>query len=288
MTTANFRAREVGQPGRGAALWRGALLVLGMVVLAGCASGPNANPRDPLEPFNRGVHRFNNVVDTAVLKPVAATYRDVTPVRVRQGIGNFFGNLEDLWSFVNNALQFKGQAAIDSLKRVGFNTFVGWGGLFDVATEMDIEKHTKDFGHTLGYWGVAPGPYLVLPLLGPSTLRDTVALPVDLKGDIIANIPHVRSRNTATAVRAVDSRAALLKASTMLEEAALDQYSFTRDAFLQRRRSVIFDGNPPEDAAGETFPAPPALNQPAAAKFSRAQPETLIDSGLAGDEKVKP
>lgn len=288
MTTANFRAREVGQPGRGAALWRGALLVLGMVVLAGCASGPNANPRDPLEPFNRGVHRFNNVVDTAVLKPVAATYRDVTPVRVRQGIGNFFGNLEDLWSFVNNALQFKGQAAIDSLKRVGFNTFVGWGGLFDVATEMDIEKHTKDFGHTLGYWGVAPGPYLVLPLLGPSTLRDTVALPVDLKADLITNIPHVRTRNTATAVRAVDGRAALLKASTMLEEAALDPYSFTRDAFLQRRRSVIFDGNPPEDAAGETFPAPREVAPAPATPPADVLPPTSIDPGLAPDQKVKP
>lgn len=268
------------------AMWSATLLLL--FLLVGCASGPHANPRDPLEPFNRGVYQFNDALDTAVLKPVARAYRDVTPVRMRQGIGNFFGNLEDVWSFVNNALQFKGQAAIDSLKRVGFNTFVGWGGLFDVATEMDIEKHTKDFGHTLGYWGVAPGPYLVLPLLGPSTLRDTVALPVDLKGDIVANVTHVRTRNTATVVRAVDGRAALLKASTMLEEAALDPYSFTRDAFLQRRRSVIFDGNPPEDAAGETFPAPPPLNQPAAAKSSRAQPETLIDPGLAGDEKVKP
>ncbi len=231
------------------------LLCASVVVLCGCASGPNANPRDPLEPFNRGVYRFNEKVDAVVLKPVASAYREVTPVRVRQGVGNFFGNLGDVWSFVNNALQFKVQAAFDSLKRVGVNTFMGWGGIFDIATEMDIEKHTKDFGHTLGFWGVAPGPYLVLPLLGPSTLRDAVALQVDLKGDLVANVPHVPTRNTATVLRAVDERSDLLKAGTMLEEAALDPYSFRRDAFLQRRRSVIFDGNPPDEEMPESSSA---------------------------------
>lgn len=284
--TSRLHMRESGWRGATIVLWSAALLIMSLLV--GCATGPRANPSDPLEPFNRGVYQFNDALDTALFKPVASAYRDVTPVRMRQGIGNFFGNLEDVWSFVNNALQFKGQAAIDSLKRVGFNTFVGWGGLFDVATEMDIEKHTKDFGHTLGYWGVAPGPYLVLPLLGPSTLRDTVALPVDLKGDIVANVTHVRTRNTAAGVRAVDSRAALLKASTMLEEAALDPYSFTRDAYLQRRRSVIFDGNPPEDAAGETFPAPREATQAAGTTPAGALPAPLTDSGLAGDQKVKP
>lgn len=260
----------------GGALWTGVLLIF--LSLIGCASGPNANPRDPLEPFNRGVFQFNEAVDRAVIKPVATAYRDVTPVRVRQGVGNFFGNLEDIWSFVNNALQFKGQAAIDSLKRFGVNTFVGWVGILDVATEMDIEKHTKDFGHTLGYWGVAPGPYLVLPLLGPSTLRDTVALPVDWKGDIVSNIPYIPTRNSATVVRAIDKRSDLLKAGTMLEEAALDRYTFTRDAFLQRRRSVIFDGNPPEEDT-----ARPGAETPTATPT-----ETLNNSGLSGDEKVKP
>lgn len=227
--------------------WLGIGLLLLWVLLTGCASGPNADPRDPLEPFNRGVYRFNNVLDESVLKPVASTYRDVTPVRVRQGIGNFFGNLEDVWSFVNSVLQFKGQAAMDTLHRVGVNTFLGWVGIFDVATEMDIEKHTKDFGHTLGYWGVGSGPYLVLPFLGSSTLRDTLALPVDWKGDLIFQISHIPTRSTATALRLVDRRSDLLRASTMLEEAALDQYTFIREAFLQRRRSVIFDGNPPEE-----------------------------------------
>jgi phospholipid-binding lipoprotein MlaA len=245
-------------------------LLLLVLFVAGCASGPNANPRDPLEPLNRGVYKFNDTLDTAILKPVATAYRDVTPVRVRQGVGNFFGNLEDAWSFVNNVLQFKGQAALDSLKRVGVNTFMGWGGVFDVATEMDIEKHTKDFGHTLGYWGVAPGPYLVLPVLGSSTLRDTVALPLDWQGDIVVNIHHVPTRNMATAVRGIGLRSDLLKAGTMLEEAALDRYTFTRDAFLQRRRSVIYDGNPPEE---ET----PANTS-----------DTSGNAGSAGEEKAKP
>ncbi len=240
------------QSGGRAARFAGVAVALVSVLLTGCASGPNRDPRDPLEPFNRGVYRFNTAIDEAVLKPVASTYRDVTPVRVRQGIGNFFGNLEDVWSFVNNVLQFKGQAALDSLRRVGVNTVLGWGGVFDVATEMDIEKHTKDFGHTLGSWGIGSGPYLVLPLLGSSTLRDTLALPVDWKGDLVAEVGHVPTRNTATVVRAIDTRSDLLKASTMLEEAALDQYTFIREAFLQRRRSVIFDGNPPDEDRADT------------------------------------
>ena len=269
-------------PGRARAGW--AFLLLVWLALTGCASGPGANPRDPLEPFNRGVYRFNDAVDTAVLKPVATAYRDVIPERVRQGIGNFFENLEDVWSFVNNALQFKGQGAFDSLKRVGVNTFLGWGGIFDVATEMDIEKHTKDFGHTLGYWGVAPGPYLVLPVLGPSSLRDAVALPVDWKGDLVANVPHVPTRNTATVIRGIDNRSDLLKASSMLEEAALDRYSFLRDAYFQRRRSVIFDGNPPEEDAapgGAEPEAPPP-------KPTDNATETLSNAGVPGQEKAKP
>jgi phospholipid-binding lipoprotein MlaA len=220
--------------------------LLALVTVSACASGPTADPRDPLEPFNRGVYQFNDKLDEVALKPVAQAYRSLVPERVRQGIGNVFGNLEDVWSFVNNALQFKGAAALDSVKRVGVNTFLGWGGVFDVATEMDIEKHKRDFGHTLGYWGMAPGPYLVLPLLGASSLRDSVALPVDWKGDLVANLHAVPARNTAVGLRALDERSNLLKASSMLEEAALDRYSFVRDAYLQRRRSVIFDGNPPE------------------------------------------
>lgn len=230
-------------------------LLLAVVMLAACATGPKADPRDPFEPLNRGVYQFNDALDTALIKPAATAYRDVTPALVRRGIGNFFDNLQDAWSFVNNALQFKGQDAGDSLARFGVNTFLGLGGLFDIASEMGIERHTKDFGHTLGYWGVGPGPYIVLPLFGPSTLRDTAALPVDMQGDIASNISHVPTRNTVTAVELIDKRASLLDATAMLERIALDKYTFTRDAHLQRRRNAVFDGNPPEEAATETAPA---------------------------------
>ena len=221
------------------------------VALAGCATGPNADPRDPIEPFNRGVYRFNDALDTAVLKPVATAYRDVTPELIRRGVGNFFANLEDIWSFVNNALQFKGQAAGDSLARFGINTFIGMGGVFDVASDLSIEKHARDFGHTLGYWGVAPGPYLVLPLLGPSSLRDTVALPVDMAGDLVSQVLHIPTRNSAKVIRIIDNRSELLRAGDMLDEIALDKYSFIRDAYLQRRRNAIYDGNPPEERFDE-------------------------------------
>ena len=225
----------------------GRLALVSLLVLSGCASGPNANPKDPLEPFNRGVYKFNDAVDRAVLKPVATAYQDVTPSFVQRGIGNFFANLQDAWSFVNNALQLKGQAAGESLVRFGVNSTLGLAGLLDIATEMNIERHTKDFGHTLGYWGVAPGPYLMLPLLGPSTLRDTAALPIDMQGDLVSGINHTSTRNAAQALRLVDTRASLLKASTMLEELAFDKYTFVRDAHLQRRRNAVYDGNPPEE-----------------------------------------
>lgn len=221
------------------------------VVLAGCATGPNADPRDPIEPFNRGVYRFNDALDTAVLKPVATAYRDVTPQLIRRGVSNFFANLEDIWSFVNNALQFKGQAAGDSLARFGINTFFGMGGIFDVASDLSIEKHSRDFGQTLGYWGVAPGPYLVLPLLGPSSLRDTAALPVDMAGDLVSQVSHIPTRNSAKVIRIIDNRSELLRAGDMLDEIALDKYSFIRDAYLQRRRNAIYDGNPPEERFDE-------------------------------------
>ena len=228
---------------------RGAWAVSSLLCLAitGCASGPQTNPRDPLESFNRGVFSFNDTVDRAVLKPVAIAYRDVTPKLVRSGVGNFFGNLEDVWSIPNNLFQLKGLAAIESMFRVGVNTLFGLGGVLDVASEMGIERHSEDFGQTLGYWGVAAGPYVVLPLLGPSTLRDTAALAVDRQGDAVKYIGHVPTRNSVKALSLVDLRAGLLRASSVIDGAALDPYTFTRDAHLQRRLSAVFDGNPPEE-----------------------------------------
>jgi phospholipid-binding lipoprotein MlaA len=222
------------------------LIFLGLI-MAGCATGPNANPADPLEPFNRGVYKFNDAVDRTVFKPVATTYRDVTPTLVQRGISNFFNNLEDAWSVVNNVLQLKGEAAGDSFFRFGVNTFMGLGGVLDVATEMRIERHPEDFGQTLGYWGMGPGPYIVLPILGPSNLRDTVALPVDIKGDAVTHVEDVAARNSLWALRATDDRADLLKAEAVLDQAALDKYSFIRDAYLQRRRNAVYDGNPPDE-----------------------------------------
>lgn len=229
-------------------------------LLAGCASGPQARKDDPLEPWNRQVFKFNDALDQAILKPVATTYKKVTPQPIRQGVGNFFGNIKDAWSVVNNTLQFKGQNAADSLSRFGINTFLGLGGIFDVASELGIERHTKDFGHTLGYWGVPSGTYLVLPLLGPSTVRDTAALPVDGAGNLIAYIPDNSTRNTIIVTGVVDARAKLLAASAMLEDVALDKYSFTRDTYLQYRRNAIYDGNPPEiddNNGGDMYQEPP-------------------------------
>ena len=221
--------------------------LLAMLATSGCASGPTANPRDPLEPFNRGVFQFNDMVDRAVIKPVATAYRDVLPTPVRTGVSNFFNNLQDAWSAVNNALQLNGEAAGNSLVRFGVNSVFGLGGVLDIATEMQIERHTKDFGHTLGYWGVGAGPYLVLPLLGPSTLRDTAALSIDTAGNLVSGMSDVPTRNSLTALNLLDRRAKYLSASDMLDQVALDPYTFTRDAWLQRRRNSVYDGNPPDE-----------------------------------------
>ncbi|WP_296533575.1 VacJ family lipoprotein [Rhodoferax sp.] len=261
-------------------------LALVAAALVGCASAPAAHPGDPLESFNRGVYQFNDAVDGAVVKPVATAYQEVIPAPVRRGVRNFFSNLQDLWSSVNNALQFKGEQAGNSLARFGVNTFIGLGGVLDVASELKIERHTKDFGHTLGYWGVAPGPYLVLPLLGSSTLRDTLAMPVDAQGNLVSGIEHIPTRNSFTALRLIDTRASLLGASAMLEEAALDKYSFTRDSYLQRRRSGIYDGNPPDDGQVEKSPVKQDFSD--ARDRTRAWVKTLKESGTAGDEKEKP
>ena len=224
------------------------VLALAVLMLSGCATGPNANSRDPLEPFNRGMYQFNDTVDRVVLKPVATVYHDVLPSPVRTGVTNFFANLQDAWSFVNNTLQLKGEAAGNSLVRFGVNTFLGLGGVLDIASEMQIERHTEDFGQTLGYWGVGAGPYLVLPLLGPSTVRDTAASPVNAYGNFVAGVDHTATRNTLTALGLLDRRARLLDATRILDQVALDPYTFTRDAFLQRRQNDVYDGYPPDDA----------------------------------------
>lgn len=229
MTSNNTMKKSTG--------WAGAALAVAL--LQGCATGPSANPADPLEPFNRAMFSFNEGLDRTVLKPVATAYRDVTPQPVRTGVTNFFGNISDVWAMVNNLLQGKGEAAADSFFRVSTNTVWGLGGIFDVASEMRIPKHSEDFGQTLGVWGVGSGPYLVLPLLGPSSVRDTAGLVVDYQLDAVSQASNVRVRNSLTTLRVVNVRANLLGAGDVLDQAALDKYSFTRDVYQQRRNSLI-------------------------------------------------
>lgn len=224
-----------------------------IALLQGCAHVPNPDPRDPMESWNRGVYGFNDAVDRAVLKPVATAYRGVLPQWVRSGVGNFFNNLEDVWSIVNNALQLRGRDTGDSIGRVMVNSTVGVVGLIDVASELNIDRHTADFGLTLGRWGVGAGPYVVLPLLGPTTMRGVVALPVDMKGNLVNQVTDDATRYGLVGLDLVDTRAKYLQAGSVVDEAALDQYSFIRDSYLQRQRNKVYDGNPPDE---DTEPAP--------------------------------
>lgn len=219
------------------------------VLLGGCAT--NGDPRDPLEPLNRGIYKFNDAVDRAVMKPVATGYKEALPQPVRTGVGNFFSNLDDVIVLLNDLLQFKlGQAASD-FSRLVWNTSAGILGLIDVATPMDLPKHNEDFGQTLGYWGVGNGPYLVLPLLGPSNLRDSVGLVVDYKVDPVYQQNDMADRNTAVVLRAIHKRSVLLGAEEVVEQASLDPYTFVRDAYLERRRNLIYDGHPPKSEDDE-------------------------------------
>ena len=243
------------------------LTLAAQLLLAGCAT-TGADPRDPWESYNRKVTRFNDALDENLLQPAAKGYQTVLPNVVRRGVNNFFGNLSDVWSTVNNLLQAKPRETVESLARVGLNTTVGLLGVIDVASELDIPRHKEDFGQTLGHWGVGTGPYLVLPLLGPSTLRDTAALPIDWKGDLVQSL-DAQTRVPMSVVRIVDRRANLLVASDMLGTVALDRYSFIRDAYLQRRRgareaAAIQRAEPeerydlPEEAPPQDAPAAPA------------------------------
>lgn len=225
---------------------RTALLAAALAgMLGGCAT--SGNPKDPAEGFNRAMFAFNEGVDTVLIKPVAKGYDAVLPTPVRTGVTNFFGNIADLFIGVNNLLQGKPDQAVSDIGRVLINTTVGILGIFDVATEAGLEKHEEDFGQTFGRWGAGDGAYVVLPFFGPRTVRDTVGLVVDVAADPVSNIDHVPTRNSLLALRIVDIRADLLPADKVIEEAALDKYSYIRDGYLQRRRNLIHDGNPPRE-----------------------------------------
>jgi len=230
------------------------LLIALAFLLGGCATAPDADPRDPWEGFNRGVYRFNEVVDEAVAKPVATAYRDVVHAEIRDRVRNFFANIGDVFIGVNNALQGKFRESFEDFARVTFNSTLGLFGIHDVASEMGIEKHNEDFGQTFGWWGAGQGPYLVLPILGSSSVRDGLGLALDLYTDPLGEVRPIDVRNSLLALRLTGARADLLEASRILEQAALDKYVFQRDAYLQRRRSLVYDGRPPRERYEDDAP----------------------------------
>lgn len=228
---------------------RTGLLMGGVLLLSACASTRESNPADPIEPVNRAVFEFNDVVDRAVMKPVAQGYRFVMPTPVRTGVTNFFSNLRDPWIAVNQILQGKVEAGASDFMRFVTNTTFGIGGIFDVASEAGMTKHNEDFGQTLGVWGMGPGPYIVLPIFGPSSGRDAIGTAVDglaylpWRGpEWLGEDDYVAWRNALTALDFINTRANLLDTTNLLEEAALDRYTFVRDAYLQRRQSQVSDG----------------------------------------------
>ncbi|HEU5295602.1 MAG TPA: VacJ family lipoprotein [Burkholderiaceae bacterium] len=227
-------------------LWRvAALWVIGALALDGCASTP-ATRGDPFEDVNRAVFSFNEGLDKAVLKPVAEGYQAVLPEFVRTSIANFFNNFNDGWSAINHLLQGKPAAALEMGMRFSANTVFGFGGLFDVAG-ASIERRPEDFGQTLGRWGLPPGPYLVLPVLGPSTVRDGTGLLLDFRAVPEAFLEERPERWALGTLHVISVRAGLLAATRTLDEIALDKYSLIRDGYLVRRRNLVYDGNPPEE-----------------------------------------
>jgi phospholipid-binding lipoprotein MlaA len=236
-----------------------------MTLLAGCAT--NGDPRDPLEPLNRGIYKFNDGADNLVIKPAALFYQQIVPQFMRSGVSNFFSNINDVIVALNNLLQGKFSDAGSDVTRLAINTTVGVLGLFDFATGWGFDKHEEDFGQTLGYWGIGNGPYIVLPILGPSNLRDSVGWFGDYYAWPITYIDDDGTRNILIGMRVIAGRAELLAAGTILETAALDPYAFVRDAYFQRRRNLVYDGKPPdeeEDFDAEDKPKPDASKSPSA------------------------
>jgi phospholipid-binding lipoprotein MlaA len=245
----------------------GAAVLCGLTALQGCASSPHATATDPYESFNRKMFVFNEEMDARLLRPGAIAYKAILPDFVEKTISNVINNVKDVWSFANLVLQGEGVAAVEGLMRVLVNTTFGLGGMLDVASDMQLDRRNEDLGQTLAVWGAPNGPYLVLPLFGPSTVRDASALPADTYLVPSTFPADVGARNALSMVQLLSVRSQLLGATDLLADVAFDKYSFVRDAYLQRRRNLIYNGNPPEDSddAGdgsasqskhETFKAP--------------------------------
>jgi len=260
-------------------LRRAGTLTLLVALASGCATA--RDPRDPWEPVNRVTYEFNEAVDKVIVKPVAQGYKFILPGPIRVWIYNFFSNLNDVVVLANDLLQFKFVQARNDATRIFLNSSIGLLGINDVATPLGLEKNNEDLGQTFGHWGMGPGPYFVIPILGPSTVRDTVGLVGDLYIAPILQVDDISTRNILIALRLVSARAELLDADKVLEEAAIDKYAFIRDAYLQRRLNLIYDGNPPgqyEDnnsaapapAPAAAAPAPARDEAPAAPRPSRS------------------
>jgi phospholipid-binding lipoprotein MlaA len=254
-------------------------LVLGLsLAMSGCATlkdarGGPGQRLDPWESWNRKVFGFNEKLDEYFLKPVATGYAKVVPQFVRRSVDNFFANASDAWSAINNMLQGKGEAAFTDVVRFSTNSTFGFLGVLDIASEMGLERHNEDFGQTLGRWGFGAGAFIVWPLFGPSTVRDSIALPLDRAATPAVVINDGGSQFGITVLQIVNTRAKLLGASQVIDDIALDKYTFLRDAYLQRRRSLVYDGDAPElpDAAqpsGDAASAPPVPSAPASAASS--------------------
>ncbi len=263
-----------------------ALLAAAQLLFAavGCATidaarGGPGQRLDPWESWNRKVFNFNEDVDRAVLKPVATVYTDIVPQPLRRGVSNFFSNFADAWSAVNNVLQGKIALAFEDATRVGANTLFGLGGILDVASEMGLDHHYEDFGQTLGRYGVGAGAYVVLPVLGPSTVRDAAALSVDRLASPPAFFDGTRTQIGLTLLQIVNTRSGLLGATRVIDDIALDKYTFVRDAYLQRRRSLVFDGDVPETPASVDS----AASDPAAAAGTNLAAPPPAASAPAGE-----
>jgi len=214
-------------------------------ILTGCASNSAKNPADPLEPVNRRIYQFNDTFDKAILKPISQGYTVVMPTFGQTMVANFFANLDDVVVTANDLLQFKLTQGLADGTRFVLNSTIGVLGLFDIATMLDLKKHHEDFGQTLGKWGLASGPYIVIPFLGPSSLRDGVGLYADSYSSPLYQIQHIPTRNQAQIVKVISLRAKLLDQEKILKEAMLDPYYFIRDTYLLHRKNRVYDGNPP-------------------------------------------
>lgn len=267
----------------------GGLLIVSTALLQGCATRHNP---DPLESMNRKVFSFNQALDDNLLKPVATGYKAVTPQPFRTAISNFGGNFKDLWSALNLFLQGHPGDGATQIMRVSVNTTFGLAGLIDIATPMRLERHNEDFGQTLGVWGVKPGAYIVWPFLGPSTLRDSVSIPGDLYFSPRLVISDDATANAVSILQVINARASVLDVTNLLGDVALDPYSFVRDAYLQRRQSQVYNGEPPEEDYEDYDSEPAAAPVAPQSKVESSNPRwpdiTLAElQGLRADEFVR-